>query len=476
MSLRNRLLYFFLGALGAVLVGFSLALYALASWHLHSNLDEKLDAAKLILIASIEVHPDDVEWEPQERAVTLGRDVDDEHVRWVIRDQSGELIDCSANLDQQSAESFPRQGGPWRLMRWKMVSGKFEPQVVDEPHGAPPRSSLSATLPFDRKARRSAFEIAVAIAEGPVQAALWQLALTMGAISLAIGSIAVLTGRWLCDQALEPVTRMAAQTRVLHSDPEKRELLEVPSTEDEISDLGRAFNELLVLLRESIEQQRRFAGEASHQLRTPLAAILTAVDVASRRSRDPDEYERVLDVVRRRGHELQRIIELLLTLTRGELPASHSEFELIDLHQWCQEQLATWRDNPRWRDIQFTPNAEVIQVRTHRLILAQAFDNVLDNAIKYSQPNSPITLSISRDGASAILQIADRGSGISAADLAQVFHPFFRSSEARSSGVPGVGLGLAIAQRLTGLLGGKLRANSKLEVGTTFQFELPLAS
>src|SRR5262245_17452263 len=113
MTITNRLTLFFQLALGFVLVAFSVVLYLLASWHLHAQADRHLQASMDLLVAAIEVHPDDVEWEPLERKVTLGESTDAEVVRWTIHDEAGVLVDCSANVE---GVPWPDSRGDWRLL------------------------------------------------------------------------------------------------------------------------------------------------------------------------------------------------------------------------------------------------------------------------------------------------------------------------------------------------------------------------
>src|SRR4029077_13550209 len=121
-------------------------------------------------------------------------------------------------------------------------------------------------------------------------------------------------------RALGPVTRMAEAARSMGA-ADLSERLPTPTSADELADLGEAFNGLLDRLGEALERERRFAGEASHQLRTPLAAVIGQVEVALRRDRSPDEYRRVLDSVLSQAERLRRVVEALLFLARTESDA-----------------------------------------------------------------------------------------------------------------------------------------------------------
>ena len=485
MSLTNRLSLFFLAALAVVLCGFSVILYALAHRHLNAQADHRLDATLHTLVAAIEVHPGDVEWEPLERKVTLGDDPAPDQVRWTIHDPAGRLIDCSRNLDRGASE-LPTDRG-WRVLARRVRAGRFDTEPLDGrerpfegglgdafPAGQAP-GSLS--LPADRTFHGDALVLTLAVAEEPVRATLAELAGALAAVSGLIWLTAAVWGRWLCRQALRPITRMAASARTLRRDADPGQFLDVAESGDELEDLGRAFNDLLTGLRESLDRQQRFTGDASHQLRTPLTALLTSVEVALKRERSPAEYQRVLDVVRRRGQQIWQIIESLLFLARAEA-APLPDPEAVNLVEWCRTWLDGWADHPRAADIGFRPGADPAPVRTHPALLGQILDNLLDNACKYSDPGSPVTVAVTAEAGTGevAVTVTDRGCGIAAEELARVFEPFYRAGSALWLGKPGVGLGLAVVRRLAALLGGRVDAGSEPGKGSWFRLSLPPAA
>lgn len=471
MSITNRLSMFFLAALAIVLIGFSATLYGAARWHLHAQLDRHLESAMHVLVAAIEVHPDDVEWEPLERKVTLGDGPDLTQVRWTVHDEHNQLIDCSANMKDEASSTFSTGGSPWRTLFRQVRAGHFAADIPDQ--SPSPRTDVA--LPADRTATRKSFVLTVALSEEPVRATLSNMALTMTIVSVAIWCAAAVWGRWLCRRALLPVTKMAEKARLLQLTPDSTLLLDVPSNDDELTELGQAFNQLLTTLRDSIERQQQFAGDASHQLRTPLAAMLAAVDVAVRHERSPEEYQRVLAVVQRRGRDLQQIVEILLALARRNPGSESLKSELIDLNTWCRERMEVWQSHPRRTDFDLQLSAGVLLVRIQLTLLGQVFDNLVDNACKYSDAGSLITIRTQAKSANAIITVEDRGYGISSKDLEQIFEPFFRSAKARCCGESGSGLGLTVAQRLATAFAGSLEVESVEGQGSSFRLVVPLA-
>jgi signal transduction histidine kinase len=316
--------------------------------------------------------------------------------------------------------------------------------------------------------------IRVALSWQPVAASLAQLAWALGGVSAGLWGLGALLSRRVCRRALQPVIRMAGAARALRAD-EPGQLLPVAPSGDELEDLGRAFNDLLVRLQEVLERQQRFTGDASHQLRTPLTAMLGQVEVALRQDRTPDEYRRVLQVVQRRAGQMSQLVELLLFLARMPAQAELPQTRVVNLADWLDEHLRLWSDHPRAADIRrLRPEeAPAGEVRIQPALLGQLLDNLLDNACKYSEPGTPITIRVGRAGRGAELTVADRGHGIGPEDLPHVCDPFYRTAEARRLGRPGVGLGLTVAQRIVKALGGELRIDSRPGEGSRFTVYLP---
>jgi signal transduction histidine kinase len=269
---------------------------------------------------------------------------------------------------------------------------------------------------------------------------------------------------------------MAQSARTLCGD-QPGQLLPISPTGDEVEDLGHSFNDLLTRLQEALQLQQRFAGDASHQLRTPLTAVLGQVEVALRQERSPEEYQRVLQIVRRRAGEMRQMVELLLFLARMPARSEPPDTRIVNLTDWLEEHQRHWEDHPRACDILWSSlKADAAwEIRTQPALLGQLVDNLLDNACKYSEAATPIRVSIEPEEGGVVLIVADEGVGIGAADLPHLCDPFYRSADARRLGQPGVGLGLTVVQRIVTVLSGDLRIESKPGQGSRFSVCLPAA-
>jgi two-component system, OmpR family, sensor kinase len=452
VSLTNRLLAFFLILLALVLASFSLTLYLLAREYLHGIVADRLDAALDTLAAAAEVRPDGVEWEPAERQLRLGPARAAEAIVWTVSDPSGTVIDRSADPMPAEAE---RNADLWQFrQRW------VDPGAA----GGPAPKSDDKIFPR--------LSLVVGSSLEPVRTTLRWLASTMAVLSVAIWTFTLIAGRAVCRRALLPVRRMAEATRTIDV-AELASRLPIAGTGDELDDLGRGFNDLLARLEESFERQRRFTAEASHQLRTPLAALLGQIEVILRRERAADEYAQTLLSVHQQGERLAKIVESLLFLARADADARAPGLVAVELRGWLAMHLATWSHHPRFADIApQVDGAGSHDVFVQPFLLGELSNILLDNACKFSRPGTSIVVRLRDVGGRIELSVEDRGPGIAAADLPHLFTPFYRSAEARLRGIEGVGLGLAIARRIATAFGGTIDAQI-LPVGVRFRLMLP---
>jgi heavy metal sensor kinase len=470
VTLTTRLLCYFLGTVAVVLAGFSTALYVLATVHLHRQTEDHVNAMLNTLAAAVEVKPDRVEWDAEQRQIVFDTRAVGGPVVWMVRDDAGRVIDGSeaAAERQRLAENVAglSADGSW-LYRERRIA---LPADVATSAAASDKSRSSPDRP-----RYSAISLTAGMPLEPVRTTLRQLAATLAGLSLAVWVVVAFVGRAVCRRGLLPVTRMAAAARDM-SPADLGARLPPAGSGDELDDLSRSFNGLLDRLQESFERQRRFTGDASHELRTPLTTILGQLDVVLRRERTAEEYRQVLTTVRERAGNLRHIIESLLFLARADADARLPDRERVDFAEWLRARVDDWSEHPRSADIVADAGDRPALVEVQPAMLGQLLDILVDNACKYSAPGSPITVRVRTDGSDVCVAVEDRGNGIAAEDLPHLFTPFYRSAEARRRGVEGLGLGLSIARRLADAFGGALTVRSEQGRGSSFTLRLPTVS
>jgi signal transduction histidine kinase len=251
--------------------------------------------------------------------------------------------------------------------------------------------------------------------------------------------------------------------------------LALPGTRDEIENVALAFNDLLDRLQEAFEREQRFTGDAAHQLRTPVTVLLGQIEVARRRTRSVEEYQRTLDVLQQQTVALRELIESLLFLARAGKDAEAPHLEQVDLRSWLPTQLESWSHHARAADLQLVgAEGGPLPARISPTLFSQLVHNFVDNGLKYSQSGSLVTVSLEQVGERAVLAVTDQGMGLTAEEVSHVFDPFYRSPASRQAGISGTGLGLAIAARIAEVLGLELRVTSQKGGGSRFEIHVPL--
>jgi heavy metal sensor kinase len=457
MTLTTRVSAFFLGWLGLALAGFAVAVYQVERANLYRQADDRLAATLDALVAGAEADEQGVEWEPHER--TLPRGDGPAAVAWVVLDPSKRTLDRSgpATPDWRAIGDAP-DGSAWRVARRRVDARHHQARPPD--HRALSQEPLAV-----RKYHFLDFVAAVPL--GPIPDELNRLARWLAALAGGLWLVAVVIGRWLCRRTLAPVSEMADAARTISpADPGER--LHVRPTGDELEDLGRALNGALARLEEAFDRQARFTGDAAHQLRTPLAAVLGQVEVALRRDRDPADYRATLAAVAEQVRHLHRLTEALLFLARADAEAARPDLADVRLAEWLAEYLDRWRAAHPSVQVELAVDGSTGPVRAHPELLAQLLDNLLDNAVKYGPPGGPVQIRVGLRDGSVEVAVTDAGPGIATEDLPRVFEPFFRSSAARAAGVRGVGLGLSVARRIAEAMGATLTAASEPGRGSRF--------
>jgi two-component system sensor histidine kinase CiaH len=229
-------------------------------------------------------------------------------------------------------------------------------------------------------------------------------------------------------------------------------------------------------IEESHESQSRFTGDASHELRSPLAAMKSEIEVALR---DPKlTKEEAIVLLKSNLEEVERLKSLsdgLLELARDNgQTLEKADFELtktLDESIMKLGKKIKAKHISIEKDVDETINVHAIETQIHELVVI-----VLDNAIKYSNENQKITIETSTKGKSAVIRIKDEGIGINTTDLKKIFDRFYRVEKSRSHDhTPGYGLGLALAKKIVAANNGMITAESRLGSGSTFTVKLPLA-
>ena len=226
-------------------------------------------------------------------------------------------------------------------------------------------------------------------------------------------------------------------------------------------------------LEEAVAAQRRFISAASHELRTPLTSIIGYLELI-RDANGAEERDKALEVLERNSKRLQALVDDLMLVFRMEVETLASTE--VDLHEVVLESVeaATPAAARRQIHLDVKRQGSPASVMGDRQLLAQAVDNLVSNAIKYSREGGRVEIIVESDRSNVCLSVSDGGIGIPTDELPKLFERFFRARTARSARIGGTGLGLAISQTIIEKHGGRINVSSVEGEGTTFVVRLPL--
>jgi two-component system sensor histidine kinase CpxA len=242
---------------------------------------------------------------------------------------------------------------------------------------------------------------------------------------------------------------------------------------DELANLGREFDHMAERIEGLISSQKRLLADISHELRSPLARLTVALELA--RKWADGRAVTALDRIEQETERVNQLVGQLLTLTKLESGAERVPPEIVVLEDLVHQVIddADYEAKPLHKSVK-SEELEHCRVRGSVDLLRSAVENVVRNAVRYTNEGTSVDVSLRWHMDTAVLSVRDHGPGVPEAELQHIFEPFYRVSEARDRASGGVGLGLSIADRTVKLHGGTIRAENARD-GLVVTIELPLA-
>ena len=274
-------------------------------------------------------------------------------------------------------------------------------------------------------------------------------------------------------RVLSPIREIASMAETL-SESNLSNRINIAGTKNELKDLAVVINRMLDRIEKSYNSQKQFVSDASHELRTPISVIRGYTDMLKRWGKDdPDVLDEGIEAISQETEGMKDLVESLLFLARHDkktLMMEVSPFNPSDLiRDILKEEIMVHADH------RFAiGKADQMTIMADRNMIKQVLRILCDNAVKYSDPETTITLScVENQDGDCCLAVQDMGQGIPAEELPKIFDRFYRSDKARKSDSGGHGLGLSIARIIVIAHKGKIKVKSKPGVGTEFLVLLP---
>ncbi len=227
---------------------------------------------------------------------------------------------------------------------------------------------------------------------------------------------------------------------------------------------------------QSYEQLQRFTADASHELRTPLQAIRNHAQFGLLEPIDPSQQQSSLQNIDQSAESMGMLISDLLILARNEGQLKPEVLKLVNLVNWLSALVEEYTHLAKAKNLEFTSEfpEQLVMLRINSDLMRQAVTNLLSNACRYTPSGGKVRLRVFLQSRWVIIEVQDSGIGIPEVDLPHIFERFYRVDSVRSRHTGGFGLGLAIAQQIVQVHGGKIIATSRLGEGSTFQIKLPV--
>ena len=473
MNIRLRLTLWYTAIFLLILVIFSLVVYVGLTRNLMNNVDNHLQREVGEILGNLEFEEgedshDDEDEHGETKQIVAGSPIQlsympEDGVFWRVLDVDGQpIIDNGyfndaaytanvANLTQSQLENATLSNGtPIRLYSVPFVIENLMEGVIQ-----------------------------VAESYAHIQEVQNQLIFLL-VVGIPLTLLASSAGGWfLAANALDPIDRITRTAQQISaSDLHQRINLDLPK--DEVGRLADTFDQMLSRLEDAFEQQKRFVADASHEMKTPLTILKGDVEVALNRPRSLEYYRDTLQKVNSSTDQIIALVQELLLLARADSNSNLLKLDTFNLSQLLEDEISRLMLKAIEKNIQLQADIpDVLIIEADRAKLQRLFMNLVDNAIKYSNPGDSVTVNIISDDKQVRISVADTGPGIAPQHLPHLFDRFYRVDKARSrletNGTgSGAGLGLSIVQWLALAHKGQVEVESTLGQGTTFNVWLPL--
>lgn len=284
--------------------------------------------------------------------------------------------------------------------------------------------------------------------------------------------LAAIGGYLITRRAFRPVAQIACTAESIADGSDLKKRIALDGAHDEIHRLSRVFDDMLERLQQSFEREQRFTADASHELRTPVTAILAQSDYALSESAGPQDKDAALQDIHQRAAQMSGLIGRLLTLTRmdaGQTPLAPEDMDLNMLLEIVAQQLEPEAEARAMR-IVIEDNPEITGC-CDQTMMTQAVLNLVGNAIRYGRQGGCIRLAALTEPGGWKISVTDDGPGIASEDLPHIFDRFYQADRSRRR--EGAGLGLALVKQIAELHGGHVTVESTPGVGSCFTIHIP---
>jgi len=321
--------------------------------------------------------------------------------------------------------------------------------------------------------QRAAIIVQVTQSTGPVRHLLSRLGtilLVGGFLTLAM---ATLGSRAVAHVGLRPIRNLASSVQRIN---EHTLGTRVPhrTLPDELIPLATKTNEMLSRLEKAFQREKRLTSDAAHEIRTPLSALITALEVALRKERSGEEYKETMIECLSSARNLKKLTDSLLFLAALDAGKVHAKPRPVNIRKLLDETIDIYRERAKKKSLPIGTNVSVQEATVEPDLLVPILNNLISNAIEYCRPGDSVSISAYKRASDSALciEVADTGPGIPQSDIEKLFYRFYRGRQEGDTDIGHAGLGLAIAAKAAEAMGGRIEVESELGKGCTFRVVL----
>jgi len=449
-SFKDRIALHYIISTGLLISVLFFVIYQIIDHSVNTHIDEDIMGEVHKHLTEIEFDPNETyliqvdEWREREHNTV---NVNPVFVQFL--DINNQLIDKSPNL---------------KGLQLKMYATKFDNKYIDTYLNNKPIRQIQVPLLNKNKVIGYLF---IAMSLDDATMILKNLRDTLLISFPIILLVLFLIARLIAGRSIKPVTIITETSSRITTDNLKERII-LPQNKDELYLLSKTINDLLDRIENAVEREKQFTSDASHELRTPLTVLKGTLEVLIRKNRTQEEYEDKIKYGISEVNRLNNLVDQLLLLARFENQIQSVKTEKVYLNALILDILTRYslKMNAKKISVNHLFSKEYY-VESDNYLVSIIISNIISNAIKYSNENGTISITLSQNENTTVCTISDYGIGIPKEDLDKIFNPFYRSNPTQHPDIKGSGLGLSIVKRLTELLGIHFEIKSGISKGTS---------
>lgn len=370
-----------------------------------------------------------------------------------ITDNTGKVITKSPNLKYDS------------LMLYKNMKNGF---ANTELSGIPIRQYQQ---PIDINGKMKGYLLVALSQKGP-EMVLRQLTTTLLIAFPIVLLILFFWARFIAGKGIKPVTTIIHTANKI-TQANLGERIPVPQNKDELHLLVNTINQLLDRIENAVVREKQFTSDAAHELKTPLQIMKGKMEVLIRKPRTSEEYQEKIQQCMKEVDRMGYLTDQLLLMARFESQKQALEKGTISINETIEQVIKRKAQQFEDKKVNLLVKVSDLNVKTDPYLFNIILENLLSNALKYTQEGGTVTIKSGLDDQHPFLNITDTGVGIPKEEQNRIFDRFYRSEAMKHSGIKGTGLGLSIVKRLTEILNLNFKLESTPEKGTSVWVYFP---